>query len=329
MALLPIVLFSCDPVSHIHDNSNQSGEIAELKISVCGAEETKVASQPESNEEKVTSLQVYVFRTDDANRLEISSFTGEHSITMKCSSGPKRIYALVNAPDIRGSVSSETDLLSCATSLSDNSVSALQMIGSTDMTLSTPTVEITVPVKRIAASVVLKKITNSFSSDSYKDSEFKITDVYLLNVQGINDYGLDSEPAESSSWYNRLSKDENPFPVQGVIHDGNIGYVITHKKEYSVVHTFYAYPNSAEKSSNASWTPRATLLVVETELDGVTYYYPIAIENIKSNCRYIINNLNITRPGSLNPYEPVEFTTCSFNIDVVPWTVALDKYEEI
>ena len=100
---------------------------------------------------------------------------------------------------------------------------------------------------------------------------------------------------------------------------------VTSSKSYDKVHTFYAYPNSESYVSNGTWSKRATMLVVETTFKGAsdaaptTYYYPIAVENLESNKKYIIPEIIITRLGSQDPYEEVTFADCTFSVTVKDW----------
>lgn len=323
------MLASCQKISVIPAAGGEEGESVEITVSVRGSGETRTVGQTLENEEKINSLQVFVFRTDGERKLDASEIQTGETVSVRCTGGARRIYAVVNAPDLRADVEKEEDLLSLKSGLAENSLSGLVMIGHVDKTISATGEKISVTVERITSSIIIKKVTNSFSSPAYQNSEFIITDIYLLNVAGSNTYGMDSFPEDADDWFNRLSKSTNAFPVAGMTADMNIDSRLNYGKSYTGVHTFYAYPNSSAVSTDSAWCPRATLLVVETSLDGTVYYYPIAIDNLRNNCQYIIENLTVTRPGSLTPYEPVQFATCDFSIVVADWKVSFNRSEEI
>lgn len=287
---------------------------------------TKATSVTEAGEKTVNTLQVYVFRADDNMSLDVCGMASTNLVNLKCTSGSRRIYALVNAPDIRNSVFNESDLLNSATLLSDNtSATNLVMIGKTDKTLSVPGEPVSVEVKRIASSIVLNKISTNFTSAAQQAGEFKVKGVYLINVNGKNNYAINAPTNEGNYWYNKLALSENTFPVTGICADSGLSETITPTKAYDKVHTFYAYPNAESYVSNSTWSSRATMLVVEatfkgaTDTNETTYYYPIAVENIESNKKYIIPELIITRLGNDNPYEEVTFADCSFSVTVKDW----------
>lgn len=329
-ALAAFALASCNSAKI--DNPVEDGGISyvegaeiDITVGVDGAQ-TKATSVTEAGEKTVNSLQVFVFRTDDGNTLDACGIASANSVNIKCTSGSRKIYALVNAPDITGSVFNEADLLASSSLLTDNaSPSGLVMIGSVTKTLSVAGESVPVEVKRIAASIVLNKVSVNWASPAQAAGEFKITGMYLLNVNGKNNYAINAETDEEAYWYNRLTKDSNAFPTSGMVADLGISEAVTSSKAYDKVHTFYAYPNSEAYVSNGTWSARSTMIVVEATFKGAsdasaqTYYYPIAVENIESNKKYIIPELIITRLGSKNPWEEVTFSDCTFSVTVKDW----------
>jgi hypothetical protein len=74
-----------------------------------------------------------------------------------------------------------------------------------------------------------------------------------------------------------------------------------------------------------------TRLVIQADLNGTTYYYPININRvgfgysesndhmgIKRNTSYSVE-VTITRPGSLDPDSTLEFGTLTADITVLDW----------
>ena len=62
-----------------------------------------------------------------------------------------------------------------------------------------------------------------------------------------------------------------------------------------------------------------TRLVVEAELDGKLYYYPVTFKDgIASNMTYDVK-IKITRLGSSSPDLPVDSVSAGFTVEVQPW----------
>ena len=322
-AIAALSLVSCNKELATSTASGANQEI-DLTVSIANVL-TKATSVTAEGEKSINTLQVYIFRNDAEMALDACGMAQQNSVNIKCSSGDRVIYALVNAPDIRANVSCEADLLNANTLLSDNtSPTNLVMIGSAAKTLTTPGESITIDVKRIASSIAINKISTNFISDALNAGDFKVTNIYLLNVNGKNNYGLTAESTEEAYWYNRLDKNTNTFTTSGICSDFNLNASVTKSKPYDKVHTFYAYPNSQAYVTNETWSIRSTILCVEasfTPAGGTakTYYYPMAIENLASNKKYVIPELIITRLGSDKPYNEITFADCTFSVSVKDW----------
>ena len=90
---------------------------------------------------------------------------------------------------------------------------------------------------------------------------------------------------------------------------------------------FYCYSNETDD------TPSCTKLVLQADLDGVTYYYPILInqENygytstngyygVRRNTTYSYG-ITVTRPGTLDPNVPLVPGSLELTINVDDWAV--------
>ncbi len=100
-----------------------------------------------------------------------------------------------------------------------------------------------------------------------------------------------------------------------------------HTKSYTARQDYYCYPNSTAKdSSDATVTtdedfvPRYTRLVLEAEIKGTLYYYPVSVPNIESNKNYEVS-LTITRLGSSHPDIPFYSEDQGFKINIKSWDV--------
>ena len=264
--------------------------------------------QGESN---VNSLQVFVFSSDD--RLEAYASGDGSSLTLDCTSGEKEFMAVTNAPSLE-SILTKSELQSAVSDLSDNSPSGLVMSGSVSRTLSGADTDVEIPVARLVARISVREITNGLSVPGYYDSSIELTDIYLSDVAGTCPYFGTHEPEE---WINKLGIAEE---TSELLHSGNLSGPISHGNTYRTSHYFYCYPNPvSDDSSSLTWCPRFTRLVIATEIEGETYYYPIAIGNIEANHTYDIEHVQINRLGSDNPAVPVEVGSVSVSIKVMDW----------
>ncbi len=189
------------------------------------------------------------------------------------------------------------------------------MIGSVSKTLPQAST-VTIDVNRLASRIVIKKITRAFTSAALAAQDLKVEKIWIQNVATDFNLGLTAAP---TAWINAMSLDEEPYALVA----DNVGTPITNNSTYETKHTFFCYPNpTTDDSSDASWCARHTRLVVQVKLGtSDTYYYPITLPVLEYNKSYEIENLTLTRPGSDDPEVPVTFQDCTFDLNVLPWTV--------
>lgn len=333
VAALSILISSCNK-----EEIAESGDICSLTVTIPETVEcsTKVTGQTDAKESNIKNLQVFVFR--DNGLLDASVYTtmtstsGSASVNLKCTVGARSVWAVANAPsDLTTQIRDATSLGAITTNLKDNAADALLMVGSVSKSLTEGNCSVEIPVRRAAASIELEKISVAMESEAYKTSgAFKLKKIYLVNVCGQTNYALTLSPGSvsTSNWYGKLAE-ETSSPAKALISDDLATPVsIDNGTSYSTVHTFYAYPNNCAHSTSSTFSRRATLLVVEAELSGELYYYPLKFDSLVSNKRYVITNLTIKRPGSKTPYEPVLFSTASATVTVTPWDSS-SRTEEI
>ena len=163
--------------------------------------------------------------------------------------------------------------------------------------------------------------------------EFKLTGIYLINVNGSCPYSqVSTASTDNGLWYNRqkyvsgecnaLISDRFDSPVTLQLSADTV-------TPYTTSHYLYCYPNpTATDSSADSWSHRYTRLVVETTLAGKTYYYPVNIPAPAANTLYQITNMKITGLGSDSPDKLVEKGTISVSITVTDWSTGFSKEVE-
>lgn len=282
----------------------------EITLDVCVPVSEMTRITDVGDESALTGIQAFVFRKDGS--LDAWASSSGNTLSIQCTAGERDISVLVNSPEIKD-ITTFSALRSKVSLLSDNGVGSLVMSGTVSVTLSSSS-SVTVPVSRKAARVSIERIVTDFDLEQYKNAEFKITGIYLVNVAGDAPYFGTGQPGV---WYNRM---ENAGELPALLSSGKLSVPVTGQAPYEVSHHFYCYPNpTGEDISETTWSPRKTRLVVEAELDGVTCYYPMTMPVIESNHLYTVTELKITKPGSSSPDIPVVKEDVSFVIEVADW----------
>ena len=306
----------CAKENYVQDCAD--GTVFPLEISVPGLE-TKVLNT--ANEDKVNSLQVFVFRGDGL--LEAYDKADKSSVTVQCTSGAKTIVAIANAPAIED-VNTRSEMESKVSALSDNAVGAFVMCGMRSESVSAASGTLSVPVTRLVARVSIQKVTNQLALPQYAKSTIKINRIYLVNAAGDFRY-CDAKYGETKSeraytpkkWYNVGKYSGSDLP--SLLSSGDLTSAnATKTAPYSTPHYFYCYPNPSSSDTSTGNTG-FTRLVVEATIEGKVCYYPINIKGISNNHTYDIKNLVITRIGSESPNVPVSAAAATFEVKVNPW----------
>ena len=260
---------------------------------------TKLTGVP--TDSKINDVQIFVF---DRNGLyETSSHGNASTMSLTCTTGEKHLVALVNAP-LEESVSNLEDLRLRTSDLSSCSAGNLVMSGETPVELTASTT-VTMEVTRLAAKVALESVVTAFENEVHRNLPFEVKAVYLVNVAGDRSYLKENAPKK---WYNKGAY--VPQSSLDFLYDAVTAGQITSGGNYSAGHFFYCYPNS---------TTTKTRLVVETQIGGYTYYYPVTLDSVTPNTAYTYN-LTITRLGSDSPNEPVADGAVSVTLTVKDWT---------
>ncbi len=316
-AVAAVAFASCSEKAEMEPGT----ELVNVEIAVsCGM--TKASGVTEEDESKINDVQVFVFSGD--GKLEAYGKESGGSVSLGIFNGKKTVYALVNAETLTGI----TDLATFTTKTSDltqNRTDNFVMAGMTEFTVEQKNALIPISVKRLVSKVSLVKVENNLDA-IYGDLTFKVLRSYLINVVGTSSYFSDvNVPAASLEWYNKMGFDENDG-IGALTYD-DYGSA---DMDPAVTYDYYCYPNpTAEDSSDEeNWTARYTRLVVEIELGGKTYFYPVNLKGISRNNVYNVT-LTVTRPGSLDPDFPYDEDAASVDVTVAPWDQTFDLKEEI
>ncbi len=294
------------------DNLQQLGRV-DVSVSV-PVPDTKLTSV--GDESGINDLQLFVFREDGV--IEAYQTAESSRITLDCTAGEKEFIAVVNAPDL-SHVQSRSQLMSESSALADNSPGDLVMCGSATGNVPSNAggdaeTDVSITVSRLVARVSVRKITNAITAPAYSSLPLSVKAIYLSNVAGDCRYMSSVTPG---TWLNKMGARTD---LPSLLSSGTLSGSIANGSSYSTAHYFYCYPNPVASDSSAeTWSPRQTRLVVETQLGGKTYYYPVTLPGIEANHTYDIEELKITRLGSSSPDVPVDISDVAVSITVKPW----------
>lgn len=294
-----------------------------------------------SNERKVNTLQVFVFKKNGtevaSNPLETDKFvSGTSATTLNTLTGSKSIWAVVNAPRLY-SIRTEKDLMETVSVLKENRADNLVMCGqvqanvlqynaSTSGNVGNIT-PVGITVSRLCARISLHTIAADFSGTSLEGATLTLLEAYLINVPAS--VRLDGTPLSASelssgaAWYNFRRAGTSADEL--LLNDTNkilkeSGLSINVSTSDALVGTavdkyFYVYPNvSGVKSDDESPSARMTRLILHMYLgatadgrEGRDCYYSFNVpvygsgKTIEGNHIYDISKITITSEGSPVP----------------------------
>lgn len=311
--MLMAALAVCGCASLEEGNSSSEGEMVELSFSVPCQKTTKVSGSVA--EDAVKDLQIFVFGKD--GMLHGYGHAESDELTLTCSTGEKRIAAVVNAPAIN-SVTDESTFQGLVSSFSDNSIGRFVMSGSTTKTVQKGE-KITIPVSRLISKVILSSVKNDLELQQHRTMDFKVKSVFLTNAAKNRKYFSASSPTD---WYNKGVSDISQIIANAgtMMYESLGSSKIAYGTTYQSEHFLYCYPNP--RTDGAA----PTYMVVEAMLGQSVYYYPIELPAMDSNKCYSVT-LTVRRPGSSTPDVPVQKIDAVFDVQVLPWSenVSVDE----
>lgn len=272
-----------------------------------------------ADEARVSTVDIFVFRGDvlDAHETGLSSTT----VTVQATQGERTVFAVVNAGEDLGAVSTLSGLRERISRLDANSRNNFVMTGSKTQTLGA-TATVNLDVERLAARFKIDKITNRLAS-STQAADFKITRIYLTNVAGNIRY--DAGKASTTLWYADSKLNVSGAPNNLIYNKLSTPAAVSAQGSHTTSYSFYAYPNT-DSSKN-------TLLVVEALISGKYYTYPLMIAGtVDRNKSYEVKELIITRVG--NPSDgdddiegdentPIQSSQATVTLNVLDWDQVL------
>ena len=333
LAFVAIASLACSK-ENPSEQAAQKTQMATLEVNVFDGITTRATSVNDSQiGTEAGDIQVLIFDSSERIVAYGKNAAGSSAISLSVPTGTLKCYAVVNGSVDLWGVLKEIGLLDKISYLKDNSVTKMEMLGCVTKEIGTGNNSVSIPVKRFASKIQIDKITPAFAAPAHRALEFKLTGIYLINVNGTCPYTMIPTGArESTSWYNKrkyvsgdcnnLITDKFSTPVTLQTSAGEV-------TPYSTPHYLYCYPNPVTTDiSTTTWSERVSRLVVETTLGGTPYYYSVNIPTPQCNTVYQITNMKITGIGTDTPDAVVQKGSLSVSLTVTDWSTGFSKEVE-
>ena len=307
----------CTSCPDADQQTEQSREQGTLRVSMAFPEDAQTKAitayttvQP--YEKAVNKIQLLVF--DNAGRLNAYRNLGTSTTaSITTTTGTKKIWAVINGPDL-SSVATESTLKSKTVSLASNSTSAstgFVMAGYTSCALTTSGTSASISVSRLTARIALTSVSNNLPSVY---PTLTVKKVYAVNVVGSQNLAGTMGASPSLN----MGSDKGDAAT---LLSKTISQPVSRGGSYtpSTPNLFYAYSNGSSTK---------TRLVVEAEVSGQTYYYPVTISSLERNKAYTVA-VNILNLGSDSPDKPVEKGSVNVTVSVAGWQSGANYDESI
>ena len=229
--------------------------------------------------------------------------------------------------------------------LSDNGTGSMLMAGSSPdtepvvLSKENPEAEITLHLKRLVSKITVVSITRRFESPTLGTKQLTLKHIYLTNIIPetfyARDFRAEELPSSQQSWYNAMGWHHSGGLAEDVETDRflcerNLNRELPQNGTAHMNLSFYFYPNPLPLQADSHapvWAgPRCTRLVLETELEGKTYYYQATLPkeegqpSISRNTAFQVR-CSLTRLGSTDPEQLIpgsleaEFSAVAGNWD--------------
>lgn len=287
---------------------------------------TKVAV-PDDRQGSMRAMDILVFNDDELQRLDCyqrMDESNDEDFFVSSQKGAKIIMFYANSQHSVedwmwiGSLSGVSDV---SVSLEKESRDFPVMSGRLDVTAGgtyTPTLE------RLSAEIVLKSVSCNFAGKPYDGEKLENVSVYLTNVNAESPVWPDGQKSSRFINQGRLSEnDMSRFSDPSLVFhslEGSIGEV-----PVNAGIRLRCYPNSSAKEGPG--TP-FTRLVIQGDIQGVTWYWPVAVRGrpdeeksagVERNTQYTYDIL-ITGKGSADPDTEIEKGSIMIKTEILEWT---------
>lgn len=284
-----------------------------------------------TDENKVNSIQVFVFKVNQGTYVfEAAAKAATSSVDITVTTGQKHVIMLVNEPtDYTSTVTDRDVLLAKTSSISHNSPASFVMFGETTGEVTTTSHTLSIPVDRLASRVKIGKITNKLRNGN-AGKNVKLSRVFLTNAGASATYAAARNGFYATSGVNSLldlngtavSAASEKSAVNTMIYKNINSDILDDGTSFSNPVSLYAYPNDN--------LVKPTRLVVEMEIAGQYFTYPVELPVMAGNTTLEISEMVITSIGNVSngddvlddgEDQPIVFQDNTFNVTVKQWTV--------
>lgn len=327
--LTSIVALLCSACSSNDDDSSpgspETGAKASLTVTLGGTKsnETRGVGNPTQVEENtINTFTVYVFANNRLEKAEIGS-TGLSLFVDGLTTGTKKVVVIANTPagytnPILEEGDPYSDLANAANYINlDNQTAGpthnLVMSGEADVTLqseATGTNNVTIPISRIVAKIILGEITIDPAA-GVDPLLFELTGVAIIKAKSLSSVGIPSV-VTAQPFYSGIEG----MTVDGIYIKPYLYESITltdHDERF-----FYVFVNSDGGGDDEE----ATLLTLEGTYDGEIMYFPFRLPAIARNTQHTVDiTLRRLGTGSPDPETPSDPATLTVTITPQNWVV--------
>lgn len=312
-----LVLHGCESL-HFEDGDFTGAVTVPVKVAVHGGREAKAGG-----------LDMLVFRNDRLQYLECWQkipFSGNGNVTVASTTGEKVLMAccgLESTPEDWMWVASISSLADAWSALEKESGDSPVMSGSCSFHAGSSMDEgPELTLRRISGEIHLQSLKCNFKGKPYEGEKLSDIHVYLTNVNASCRIWNDPGTATRIINQGRLVKEDvERFEDQCLVYQRIEGDVGAEGIKTGI--RLRCYPNLSEEEGPG--TP-FTRLVIQGELDGEVWYWPIDVnrgegcppEGIEGNCVYTFD-IELTRKGSADPDTAISTESAKITMEVEKW----------
>lgn len=311
------VLHGCESL-HLEDGSFTDAVTVPVKVAVHGKGKTAESG-----------LDMLVFRNDRLQYLECWQkvpFSESGEVAVASMSGEKTLMAcsgLESTPEDWMWVSSISSLSDAWCALEKETRDSPVMSGSCGFHAGkTMNEKPELILRRISSEIYLRSLKCDFKGKPYEGERLGNVHVYLTNVNAS--CRIWNDPGTATRFVNQgrlIEEDLARFTDQSLIYQRVEGDVGSDGIEPEI--RLRCYPNMAAEEGPGS---PFTRLVIQGELDGEVWYWPIDInrgegcypEGVEGNCVYTFD-IVLTRKGSADPDTAIKIGSAIIGMEVEKW----------
>lgn len=317
--LFPMLFCSCRDSLIFFDNGTEKQSITD-SVSLTITKGVEITC--------IKGLDIFTFDDDRLMRLDSYRSTyasGSERIGIHSRGGNKIVFICANSKTDRygwSDITSFPSLDNHSADLTKEDPQALFMTGKCHVEAGKSELY-EVDLRPLASEICLRSISCDFTGKSYAGSVLKNVSVYLTNVNSQCSITADGMVMPAQIVNNgRLNEDDVAgFEYPEIIFRRLKQSVGSRKITTDI--RLLCYPNTADREGPGS---PFTRLVIEGEIDGKTYWWPIEVnrdgngedEGIFRNRRYVYD-IVIRRKGMTDPETPIATEDIDISIETTTW----------